>query len=325
MKAAIDGRPWDRDMSIKWKGAEKGSVRAQRCKGSYKCENSKCAFKQQHGKANSIQFEKNRDGNVVCKGCGRCSVFVSCLARKYMEFLPHLLELRVYHAGTHTCQAKLKVPLPSIVEQSLRRNPNLKPSEVVRQSILEGLRADVVDWDELNKTTDALLDSKKISNLKAKINKENNPAGHSIEAVAQLKRKSDEQDEYFIYKMNDRYVNPDEPSYVFKTSKLKINIALSMGNKELFMPNEYCYIDGKWNRCKDFPTLTLSVYHPVLRKQVPLFTMECEGETAESYTKFFYLINESIAKVAPGKGFDPMAGFMADDAGGLQVGLRRVC
>ena len=53
--------------------------------------------------------------------------------------------------------------------------------------------------------------------------------------------------------------------------------------------------------------------------------MECEGETAESYTKFFYLINESIAKVAPGKGFDPMAGFMADEAGGLQVGLRRVC
>jgi len=80
MKAAVDGRPWDRDMSIKWKGAEKVSVRAQQCKGSYKCENPKCAFKQQHGKANTIQFEKNRDSNVVCKGCGRCSVFVFCLA-----------------------------------------------------------------------------------------------------------------------------------------------------------------------------------------------------------------------------------------------------
>ena len=163
MKATVDGRPWDRDMSIKWKGAEKGSVRAQRCKGSYKCENPKCAFKQQHGKANTIQFEKNRDGNVVCKGCGRCLVFVSCLARKYMEFLSHLLEVRVYHVGTHTCQAKIKAPLPSVVKQSLRRNPNLKPSEVVRQSILEGLKADVVDWDELEKTTDALLDTKKIS------------------------------------------------------------------------------------------------------------------------------------------------------------------
>ena len=159
---------------------------------------------------------------------------------------------------------------------------------------MEGLKADVVDWDELEKTTDALLDSKKISNLKAKINKENNPAGHSFEAVAHLKRKSDEKDEHLIYKMNDRHMNPDEPSYVFKTSKLKINIALSMGDEEHFMSNEYCYIDGKWNRCKDFPTITLSVYHPVLRKQVPLFIMECEGETAESYTKFFYLINDSL-------------------------------
>ena len=60
-----------------------------------------------------------------------------------------------------------------------------------------------------------------------------------------------------------------------------------MKDEEHFLSNEYCYNDGKWNRCKDFPTVTLSVYHPVLRKQVPLFIMECEGETVECYTKFF--------------------------------------
>lgn len=58
------------------------------------------------------------------------------------------------------------------MEQSLRRIPNLKPSEVVRQSILEGLKADVVDWDGLEKTTDSLLDTKKISNLKEPLNNE---------------------------------------------------------------------------------------------------------------------------------------------------------
>ena len=162
MKATVDGRPWDRDMPIKWKGAEKGSVCSQRCKGSYKCENPNCSFKQQHGKVNTIQFENNRDDDVMCKGCGRCSVFVSCSARKYMQFLGDLLEVRVYHVGTHT--------------------------------------------------TDALRNTKKISNLKATINKENNPAGHRFEAVAHLKQKSDEKDQYFIYKMNDRHMNPDEPS-----------------------------------------------------------------------------------------------------------------
>lgn len=138
-----------------------------------------------------------------------------------------------------------------------------------------------MDWDGLGKTTDSLLDTKRLSNLKAIINKVNNPAGHSFEAVAHLERKSDEKDKFFIYKTNDRHMNPDEPSFVFKTSKLKDSFALSMGDEEHFLSNEYCYIDGKWNRCKDFQTVILSVYHPVSRKQVPLFIVECEGETAE--------------------------------------------
>ena len=76
-------------------------------------------------------------------------------------------------------------------------------------------------------------------------------------------------------------MNLDEPSFVLKTSKLKVSIALR--DEEHFLANEHCHIDGKWNRCKDFPTVTLSVYHPVLRKQVTLFIMGCEGETAECY------------------------------------------
>ena len=45
---------------------------------------------------------------------------------------------------------------------------------------------------------------------------------------------------------------------------------------------------------------------------------------SRKYAKFFQLVNESIAKVAPGRVFDPVAGFMADEAGGLQEGPRRV-
>ena len=143
MKAIADGRPWDRDMPIKWRGAEKGSVSAQRCRGSCECKNPKFSFKQQHGKANKVQFEKNRDGDVVCKNCWRCSIFVSCLARKYMEFLAHVCKVRVCQIGTHTCQAKRKVPLPSVVEQSLRREPKfetIRGSEAVDFGRPEGRR-----------------------------------------------------------------------------------------------------------------------------------------------------------------------------------------
>lgn len=324
MKSTVDGRPWDRDMAIKWQGAEKGSVRAQRCKGSYRCEYENCPFKQQHGKSNDVQFEKNRDNNIVCKSCGRSSLFIPCSARKYMEFLSDIHQVRIYHTGSHTCKAKRKAKLPDFVQESLLKNPKLKPSELVRQSIVENLKKPTVDWDELEKTADALLDTKKISNLKAKLKKESNPAGSSFEAVAHLKQKANSKDEFFIYKMNDREMNADEPSYVFKTSKLKINLARSMADENHFLSNEYCYIDGKFNRCKDFPTITLSVYHPVLRKQIALFTMECEGETAECYTKFFDLINEVVGKVAEDEIFLPIAGFMEDENGALQVGLQRV-
>ena len=111
---------------------------------------------------------------------------------------------------THTCQTKRRVPLPSVVEQSLQRNPNLKPSEVVRQSILEGLKTDVVNWHELEKTTDSLLDT----NIKFqiwKLKSASNPAGHSFEVVAHLKQKSRREDEFYVYKMNDRHINPDKP------------------------------------------------------------------------------------------------------------------
>lgn len=145
LKAVADGRAWDRDMSVKWKGAENDSVRAQHCKGSYKCKNPKCSFKQQHGKANNlIQFEKSLFPVLLeVHGVPARPSRGSCLLLRY----------------THTCQTKRRVLLPSVVEQSLQRNPNLKPSEVVRQSILEGLKTDVVNWHELEKTTDSLLDT----------------------------------------------------------------------------------------------------------------------------------------------------------------------
>ena len=77
--------------------------------------------------------------------------------------------------------------------------------------------------------------------------------------MAHLKQKSDEKDDFFVYKMNDRHEL--RRALVFKTSKLRVGIAISMGDEEHFLSNEYYYIDGKWNHCKDFSTVTFSVYN----------------------------------------------------------------
>lgn len=56
---------------------------------------------------------------------------------------------------------------------------------------------------------------------------------------------------------------------------MKADMALKMDrNGDHFLSKEFCYFDGKRKRCKDFITLTASVFHPLLRKQAPLATME---------------------------------------------------
>ena len=54
------------------------------------------------------------------------------------------------------------------------------------------------------------------------------------------------------------------PSFVFKTSQERIEIAMKMNKDgEHFLRDEYCYFDGKVKRCKDYVTLTASTYHPL--------------------------------------------------------------
>ena len=47
-------------------------------------------------------------------------------------------------------------------------------------------------------------------------------------------------------------------------------------NGEHFLKEEYCIFDGKFKRCRDFVTLTASVYHPLLNRQIPCAVMETE-------------------------------------------------
>jgi hypothetical protein len=144
--------------------------------------------------------------------------------------------------------------------------------------------------------------------------------------VAVFKEYCDKKDEYYIYKINDRRGNPDMPSFVFKSSKKKAEMALNMdkeGNN--FLSEEYCFFDGKHKRCKGFITLTASVYHPLLRKQIALATMETESENKETITLFWTLFNEVLQKVSgnSSKIFNPL-GWCTDMAGANMAGLINV-
>ena len=53
-----------------------------------------------------------------------------------------------------------------------------------------------------------------------------NPHGHSFDAVTRLREKTREKDRFYTYSFNNGDMNPSNPTYVFKTSTVSLNIAL---------------------------------------------------------------------------------------------------
>lgn len=105
-----------------------------------------------------------------------------------------------------------------------------------------------------------------------------------------------------MFKINDRRCNPDLPSYVFKTSKARMQIAENMNRDgKHFMSNECCFFDGKVKRCRNYVTLTASTYYPLLKRQIVLAVMEAERENSENIEQFWTLFNEALKHATQNK------------------------
>lgn len=55
-------------------------------------------------------------------------------------------------------------------------------------------------------------------------------------------------------------------------------------DKDHYLSDTFCYFDGKHNRTKGYITLTVSDYRPLLRRQIPLATMEAETEQRKRFS-----------------------------------------
>ena len=88
---------------------------------------------------------------------------------------------------------------------------------------------------------------------------------------------------------------------------------------------EFCFFDGKRKRCRGFVTLTASVYHPLIRKQITVAVMESESKNTENVTLFWKLFNVLLAKVSKDvtRKFDPI-GWCTDMAGANMAGIFKV-
>lgn len=310
MASTVDGRRWKKYFVSTRKDFD-GLRRLAVCGGSLKCLNDNCSYKAEFGHPNRHHFMKNR-----CKHCQREAFSIHCEGRKIWEFNDNAKQVTVYHHGIHTCSAKLNIPASTCQEtiSIFKQNPKLKPSEVPIIAVRKALEENK-SWEEIDNVTKRFVDQQKIRNLKKKATNELHPFGQSLDAVGILKKKTDERDPFLIFKINDRKFN-GEPSFVFKTSKYKLSIMRDMNrNKSSPLSCEYVCIDGFEKRCPGFTTLIVSVYHPVLRKQIKLVVMECEGETSKNVALMWQMIDEALAKIyGIDVRFEPM-GIICDEAG----------
>ena len=95
--------------------------------------------------------------------------------------------------------------------------------------------------------------------------------GKRFEGIENLKAWIDETDKYLIYKIGAK-------EYVFKTSKLKLDFASKINSVDHYLNEEFCFFDGKTDWVKFFHSLWASVYHPLLKRQVSIATLDCRHE-----------------------------------------------
>ena len=146
--------------------------------------------------------------------------------------------------------------------------------------------------------------------------KERRPHGHSIEAVDKLKNRLDSMDCNLIWKV----VNTEESNYVITSSRLKAKIASDMNrNGKHFMAKEYAFLDGTRSTCSGYTELTISVYHPLLRRTIKLCSMFCTGENSENIKTMVSSMDDLVNSTTGAK-FDPI-GFVSDEGGAIQKGL----
>ena len=191
--------------------------------------------------------------------------YVPCTARRYVK--EGKKSVRVFHLGTHTCPLLSKPEKPKQkVKEMFKKNPKLPPSEVQSSSVMLALRKGE-DWEMVEITAATIVDRKWISKQKQDAKKEIHPSGENFEAVVTFKLYCNEKDNLLVYKVNDSRGNLDMPSFVFKTSRERMDIAITMNKDgDHFLQEEYCYFHGKVKQCKNYVTLTASTYHPLLKK-----------------------------------------------------------
>ena len=217
------------------------------------------------------------------------------------------------YKNNHTCAAKKKKISIDVIKSELAKNPGVKPSQFVN-SKLSNIMSENFEWKDVVQVASNFVDMKRVYNARENLKKKLNPQGQNFEALAFYKQKCEEKDKFYIHKVNNRALN-GKPSFVFKSSVSMASLCIQMDRDKLgILRNEFAFVDAKHDRCRNFKTITLWTYHPVMLRVVCLATMEAEEESADNLVTFWSVLNEMLQELTgnPNVVFNPV-GFVADE------------
>ena len=176
----------------------------------------------------------------------------------------------------------------------------MRPSQIHGNAILKLMRQRK-NWQDIEKTVKFVLSEKVTSNEKIKQRKYIEPLGTGFDVVKEYKKFIDKKDQLYVYKIDENQ------QILLETSSIKMKLANAMcSESEDSLSSEFCYFGGKFKRAKGFTTLTASIYHPFLQKQIPLAVMECTKEDERNITRFwnkfngaYKIVNNTNARFQP--------------------------
>ena len=204
----------------------------------FECHNENYPYLTKFKKVNRRQFSLKS----LCKSCGHYSKRTSCGARKFWEFPLSGEKVFVRHFGQHSW-----LPVKPRREREIAEAVKKYPGKGV--SALKDILCSM------------LRKGKELSEVESK-------ADQMLAHV--ILRKIDP---FLIYKLNHRDLN-NQPTHVFKTSSVSADIGKKLdrvGDHYLIL--SYVHLDGNEKRVNNMTTLTFFIYHPLIRKQIILATL----------------------------------------------------
>ena len=307
-----------------------GIRRIGTCLGSFVCKNDQCPFilTSPERVPNKVNWRVPRGKRHlrICIICDHIAVRQGCGAKKLIEYDNLRMVATVYHLGEHTCWTKLdNSRRNSLLKKKIGQRQLSGPAKQVGINEISRL-IDLGDMDAAAEEAENWVDRRTAARQLQALTPTSGHDHNSFDAVGIIKRKTDERDPYYIFRIGNKNLDGG-CDYVFKSARKMAQIAIMMDQDgpPNILQMENAYFDTTHTRVYGFKTFGLWLLHPAMKQILRLASMELRSENYIEIANFFIMFNNMLAqeKGEIGYKFNPRY-FICDEGGANYKALRHV-